>query len=115
MDDRSDDSKKKKDDQNMVYQTIRAYYSANPSRTQYLTKPVKCSKCFANLYTHPLAQNFCCHFCCQMSLVREDVGNEWDEKMADPDDGEVLNAYCSADNGVAEDGAYARMGDGDPA
>mmetsp|Transcript_13204 Transcript_13204/g.24279 ORF Transcript_13204/g.24279 Transcript_13204/m.24279 type:complete len:356 (+) Transcript_13204:223-1290(+) len=78
------DSTKKKE------HNVNSYYLATPNPTQYLTKPVICYHCRADMYTHHLAKNYMCQQCCQISAVarEQDLGSGWEEKRADKEDGE---------------------------
>ena len=80
------DKEKKKDDD----ADISKFYLATPFPTEYNTKPVRCFNCNICLHTHPLAANYFCQTCCQISTVaitgRKGDADAAEEKMADKED-----------------------------
>ena len=81
------DKEKKKDDADS---DVSKFYLATPFPTEYNTKPVRCFNCNICLHTHPLAANYFCQTCCQISTVaitgRKGDADAAEEKMADKED-----------------------------
>ena len=64
------------------------FYLATPYQTQYNTQSVRCIHCTASLHTHPIAENYFCQKCCQITLIRksEDVSGSMKMDSDDSDD-----------------------------
>ena len=85
-----DDSKNKEKTRNRQDE----YYLATVFRTTWNTKRVACQHCDLDLYTNPLANQFFCQNCCEITGVEhQDMDTRCEEKMQDVDDYDVEMAY----------------------
>ena len=73
-----------------------AFYLATSLPTKYNSKPVRCIHCKASLHTHPLAVNYFCQRCFQItSLLKKEEGDSVEGKIMDVEDnaGEEVGRY----------------------
>ena len=90
----SDDDASKSKERVSTFNQHDEYHLATFFRTTWNTKRVQCQNCQLSLYTSPLANQFFCQTCSDITCVEhQDLETRCEEKMQDMDDQDVEMAY----------------------